>query len=51
MVEHTRQRAAQAGVSNVLYVVDDVFANGFGGEPGRKDACLLFNILLCERQL
>jgi SAM-dependent methyltransferase len=49
MVERTRQRAAQAGVSNVLYVVDDVFANGFGGEPGSKDACLLFNILHCEQ--
>ena len=49
MVERTRQRAAQAGVSNVLYVVDDVFANGFGGAPTSKDACLLFNILHCEQ--
>ncbi len=49
MVERTRQRAAQAGVSNVIYVVDDVFANGFGGEPASKDACLLFNILHCEQ--
>jgi len=49
MIERTRQRAEQAGVSNVVYVVDDVFANGFGGEPGSKDACLLFNILHCEQ--
>ena len=49
MVERTRQRAAQAGVSNVLYVVGDVFADGFGGEPASKDACLLFNILHCEQ--
>ena len=49
VVERTQQRAAQAGVSNVLYVVDDVFANGFGGEPASKDACLLFNILHCEQ--
>lgn len=49
MVERTRQRAAQVGVSNVLYVVDDVFANGFGGAPTSKDACLLFNILHCEQ--
>jgi SAM-dependent methyltransferase len=48
MVERTRQRAAAAGAYNVLYVVGDVFADGFGGEAGRKDACLLFNILHCE---
>jgi SAM-dependent methyltransferase len=51
MVERTRQRAAQAGVPNVLYVVEDVFANGFGGEPASKDACLLFNILHCEQPM
>jgi SAM-dependent methyltransferase len=28
--------------------VGDVFADGFGGEAGDKDACLLFNILHCE---
>ena len=49
MVDRTRQRAAQAGVSNVLYVVEDVYANGFGGEPASKDACFLFNILHCEQ--
>jgi SAM-dependent methyltransferase len=48
MVERTRQRAAAAGALNVLYVVGDVFADGFGGEAGSKDACLLFNILHCE---
>lgn len=49
MIERTRQRAEQAGVSNVVYVVDDVFANGFGGESASADACLLFNILHCEQ--
>jgi SAM-dependent methyltransferase len=48
MIERTRQRAAAAGVWNVLYVVGDVFADGFGGGAGSKDACLLFNILHCE---
>ena len=48
MIERTRQRAAAAGIWNVLYVVGDVFADGFGGEAGSKDACLLFNILHCE---
>ena len=48
MIERTRQRAAAAGAWNVLYVVRDVFADGFGGEAGSKDACLLFNILHCE---
>ena len=48
MVERTRQRAAQAGVGNVLPVVGDAFADGFG-EPASKDACLLFNILHCEQ--
>jgi SAM-dependent methyltransferase len=48
MTERTRQRAAAAGAWNVLYVVGDVFADGFGGESGSKDACLLFNILHCE---
>jgi SAM-dependent methyltransferase len=49
MVERTGQRAAQVGVSNIQYVVGDVFANGFGGESASKDACLLFNILHCEQ--
>ena len=48
MVERTRQRAAAAGTYKVLYVVRDVFVDGFGGEAGSKDACLLFNILHCE---
>ncbi len=47
MVERTRQRAAAAGAYNVVYVVGDVFADGFGGGAGSKDACLLFNILHC----
>jgi SAM-dependent methyltransferase len=48
MVERTRERAAAAGAYNILYLVRDVFADGFGGEAGSKDACLLFNILHCE---
>ena len=48
MVERSRQRAAAAGAYNVLYFVRNVFADGFGGEAGSKDACLLFNILHCE---
>ena len=48
MVERTRQRAAAAGTYKVLYVVRDVFADGFGGGAGKKDACLPFNILHCE---
>jgi SAM-dependent methyltransferase len=48
MVERTRQRAAAAGTPNVICAIRDVFAKGFGGEPGREDACLLFNILHCE---
>jgi SAM-dependent methyltransferase len=37
-----------AGAYNIVYVVRDVFADGFGGEAGSKDACLLFKILHCE---
>ena len=48
MIERTRKRAAAAGAYNVLYLVRDVFADGFGGEGSSKDACLLFNILHCE---
>jgi len=51
MIERTRHRAAAAGARNVLYVVRDVFADGFGGEAGSKDASLLFNILQCEEPL
>ncbi len=36
------------GAYNLVYVVRDVFTDGFGGEAGSKDACLLFNILHCE---
>jgi len=48
MIEHTRQRAAKDAAWNLAYAVGDVFADGFGGEAGSKDACLLFNILHCE---
>jgi len=45
MVDRTLQRAREAGLSNVRAEVRDVLAEGFGGEPQTKDACLLFNIL------
>jgi SAM-dependent methyltransferase len=48
MVERTRQRAVAAGAFNLVYLVRDVFVDGFGGQAGSKDACLLFNILHCE---
>ncbi len=51
MLERTRQSAAKAGVWNVVYVLRDVFTEGFGGEAGSNDACLLFNILHCEEPM
>ncbi len=49
MLERTRQRAAAVGVSNIVYVLRDVVAEGFGGVAARQDACLLFNVLHCEK--
>ena len=51
MVERTRQRAAKEAVWNILYVVRDVFADGFGVASESQDGCLLFNILHCEEPL
>ena len=51
MVERTRQRAAEADVRNIVYVVRDVFTDGFGLAPGTQDGCLLFNILHGEEPL
>jgi len=48
MIERTRQRAAAAGVCNLVGEVRDVFAEGLGGDAETNDACLLFNILHCE---
>ncbi|MFH0907325.1 MAG: class I SAM-dependent methyltransferase [bacterium] len=48
MVEHTRARAAAAGLANVVCLVRDVFADGFGVPASSQDACLLFNILHAE---
>ncbi len=45
MVEATLTRAAAASVGKVSAVVRDVFAAGYGLEPGSCGACLLFNIL------
>ena len=49
MIERTRQRAHEAGLSNIVCEQRDVMADGFGGVPGSRDACLLFNILHCEQ--
>ena len=48
MLERTRQRAREAGLSNIVCEQRDVMTGGFGGVPGSRDACLLFNILHCE---
>ena len=48
MLERTRQRAAEAGLTNVVCRRRDAFLDGFGGRPGSRDARLLFNILHCE---
>jgi len=45
MLERTRQRAREAGLTNIVCRQRDVLTNGFGGTPGARDACLLFNIL------
>jgi SAM-dependent methyltransferase len=51
MIEHPRQRAAEAGLWNILYVVRDVLSEGFGVEEESQDGCLLFNILHGEEPL
>lgn len=45
MVERTRARAAEAGLSNVHCHCCDVLVDGFGVPDESRDACLLFNIL------
>jgi SAM-dependent methyltransferase len=45
MVERTRQRAQEAGLTNLVCRQGDVLTDGFGGVPDERDACLLFNIL------
>jgi SAM-dependent methyltransferase len=45
MVERTRRRAREAGLTNVVCRLADVLTDGCGGEPGTRNACLLFNIL------
>lgn len=45
MVETTRLRAAELGLSNVFTSQRDVFVNGFGLSDGSCGAALLFNIL------
>jgi SAM-dependent methyltransferase len=48
MVTRTSRRAEDAGLTNVVCRVADVFSDGFGVPPESQDGCLLFNILHCE---
>lgn len=45
MIETTRQRTTEAGLSNVRVAQRDVFVAGFGLPDNACGACLLFNIL------
>ena len=49
MVGITRQRAADAGLTNIKTELRDVLAEGFGPPAGSCDAALLFNILHAEQ--
>lgn len=49
MVARTKHRAEVAGLRNLVAEVRDVAAEGFGVTGSSQDACLLFNILHCER--
>jgi SAM-dependent methyltransferase len=49
MIARTRQRAVSAGITNIVAALRDVFAEGFGVPDASQDACLLFNILHCEK--
>jgi SAM-dependent methyltransferase len=48
MVERTRHRAIESGLTNVCCHQRDVLTDGFGVPEGSRDACLLFNILHAE---
>jgi len=48
MVERTRQRAFDAGLTNISCQLRDGLADGLGVATGSRDACLLSNILHCE---
>jgi SAM-dependent methyltransferase len=45
MVARTEERAAAAGLANVVVDRRDVLEQGFGLAPRSQDGCLLFNIL------
>lgn len=51
MVEITRTRAADLGISNLKPAVRDVVADGFGLSADGADAVLLFNILHAENPM
>lgn len=51
VVQRTRQRAIEAGLTNVRCHHRDVLADGFGVPDESRDACLLFNILHGEEPL
>lgn len=48
MVNRTRERAARAGLTNIICAERDVMREGYGVPDGSVDGCLLFNILHCE---
>jgi SAM-dependent methyltransferase len=45
MVDRTEERAAAAGLANVVVERRDALEQGFGVPPRSQDGCLLFNIL------
>ena len=51
MVERTRARARERGITNLRCEQRDVFQDGFDVAPESQDACLLFNILHCENPI
>ena len=48
MVDRTRRRADENGLTNVRCEVRDILKEGYGLVDGSVDACLLFNILHLE---
>lgn len=51
MVERTRARAKERGITNLRCEQRDVFQDGFDVAAQSQDACLLFNILHCENPI
>ena len=51
MVERTRARAEELGITNLRCEQRDFFRDGFDVAAQSQDACLLFNILHCENPI